>query len=96
VAIVAIGMFIAIRRRLEKTAFVLTLLLVLLGYIGLLVSVWPYAIPFTITLADAAAPRSSQVFTLVGAVVILPVILVYTTAGYWIFRKKVQQGAQYH
>ncbi|CAN7277628.1 cytochrome d ubiquinol oxidase subunit II [Caballeronia sp. LjRoot34] len=96
VAIVAIGMFIAIRRRLEKTAFVLTLLLVLLGYIGLLVSVWPYAIPFTITLADAAAPRSSQVFTLVGAVVILPMILVYTTAGYWIFRKKVQQGAQYH
>jgi cytochrome d ubiquinol oxidase subunit II len=96
VAIVAVSMFAAIKRRREKTAFILTLLLVLLGYIGLLVSVWPYAIPFTITLADAAAPRSSQIFTLVGAVIIVPIILVYTTAGYWIFRGKVAQGAQYH
>ena len=96
VAIVAISLFIAIRRRREKTAFVLTLLLILLGYIGLLVSVWPYAIPFTITLADAAAPRSSQMFTLVGAVIIVPIILVYTTAGYWIFRGNVARGAQYH
>ena len=96
VAIVAISLFIAIQRRREKTAFFLTLLLVLLGYIGLLVSAWPYAIPFTITLADAAAPHSSQVFTLVGGVIIVPVILVYTTAGYWIFRGKVPQGAQYH
>jgi len=96
VAIVALSMFIAIKHRREKTAFVLTLLLVLLGYIGLLVSVWPYAIPFTITLTDAAAPRSSQIFTLVGTVIIVPIILVYTTAGYWIFRGKVAQGAQYH
>jgi cytochrome bd ubiquinol oxidase subunit II len=96
VAIVAISLFIAVRRRREKTAFILTLLLVLLGYIGLLVSVWPYAIPFTITLADAASPRSSQLFTLVGAVIIVPIILVYTTAGYWIFRGKVPHGAQYH
>ncbi len=96
VAVVALCMFVAIRRHLEKTAFLLTLLLVLLGYIGLLVSVWPYAIPFSITLTDAASPRSSQTFALVGAVIIIPIILVYTTAGYWVFRGKVAQGAQYH
>jgi cytochrome d ubiquinol oxidase subunit II len=69
--------------------------LVLLGYIGLLVSVWPYAIPSTLLLSEAAAPHSSQVFTLVGAAVIIPIITAYTTAGYWVFRGKTQPGSHY-
>jgi cytochrome bd ubiquinol oxidase subunit II len=95
VAIVAVWMYSAVRRRSDGMPFVLALALVLLGYIGLLVSIWPYAIPNTITLADAAAPHSSQVFTLVGAVIIIPIITVYTTAGYWVFRGKVEPGAHY-
>ncbi|CAB3809366.1 Cytochrome bd-I ubiquinol oxidase subunit 2 [Paraburkholderia ultramafica] len=96
VAIVALLMFRAVRRRMHIAPFILALALILLGYLGLLVSIWPYAIPYSLTLVDAAAPRSSQVFILVGAVVILPVIIAYTTAGYWVFRGKVVGGAQYH
>jgi cytochrome d ubiquinol oxidase subunit II len=96
VAIVALLMFRAVRRRMHVAPFILALALILLGYLGLLVSIWPYAIPYSLTLADAAAPRTSQVFMLVGAVVILPVIIAYTTAGYWVFRGKVARGAQYH
>jgi len=70
---------------------------VLLGYVGLLVSLWPYAIPSSLTLWEAAAPRSSQMFTLVGAAVIIPIIIGYTTMGYWVFRGKVRHGdAHYH
>jgi cytochrome d ubiquinol oxidase subunit II len=96
VAITALLMFNAVRRRHEATPFILCLVLILLGYIGLLVSIWPYAIPNSVTLWDAASPRSSQLFALVGAVIIIPIIIVYTTAGYWVFRGKVEAGSQYH
>ena len=96
VVIAALFMFRALRRGHDNTPFLLALLLILLGYIGLLVSIWPYAIPNVLTLQDAAAPRASQLFTLVGAVIILPVILVYTTLGYHVFRGKSAPGAKYH
>ncbi|TDG04514.1 cytochrome d ubiquinol oxidase subunit II [Paraburkholderia guartelaensis] len=96
VAIAAVLMYRSIKRRLNVAPFVIAVALVLLGYIGLLTSIWPYAIPNTLTLSDAAAPRASQVFVLVGAVIILPIIITYTTAGYWVFRGKVERGAQYH
>ncbi|MGH8782421.1 cytochrome d ubiquinol oxidase subunit II [Paraburkholderia sp.] len=87
----------AVRGRHHMTPFFAALGLVLLGYLGLLVSLWPYAIPSSVTLWEAAAPRSSQLFTLVGAAVILPVILTYTALGYWVFRGKVRHGdAHYH
>jgi cytochrome d ubiquinol oxidase subunit II len=95
VAITAVLMYRALRNQAEIAPFVLCLVLILLGYIGLLISIWPYAIPNQVTLWDAASPRSSQVFALAGAVVIIPVIVVYTTAGYWVFRAKVEAGSQY-
>jgi cytochrome d ubiquinol oxidase subunit II len=86
----------AVRDRHHKTPFVLALALVLIGYLGLLVSLWPYAIPSSMTLWEAAAPRSSQMFTLAGAAVIIPIILTYTTLGYWVFRGKVSHDDQHH
>ncbi|MFP6560862.1 cytochrome d ubiquinol oxidase subunit II [Paraburkholderia sp. B3] len=86
----------AVRARHHNTPFIAALGLVALGYLGLLVSLWPYAIPQSLTLWEAAAPRSSQMFTLVGAAVILPVILAYTTMGYWVFRGKVRHGDTHH
>ncbi len=69
---------------------------VFLGYSGLVLSVSPHEIFPGVSLWDAAAPRSSQLFTIVGAAVILPVILpvilAYTTLGYWVFRGKVRHG----
>ena len=96
VAITTVLMYNAVKHRHDAAPFVLCLILILLGYIGLLVSIWPYAIPNSVTLWEAASPRSSQLFALVGAVIIIPVILVYTTAGYWVFRGKVEGGSQYH
>ncbi|TCK84349.1 cytochrome d ubiquinol oxidase subunit II [Paraburkholderia sp. BL9I2N2] len=92
VAIVAVLMFKAVVQRRDSAPFILALLLVLLGYIGLLVSIWPFAIPNSMTLWEGAAPHSSLTFTLIGAVIIIPIILAYTTAGYWVFRGKVHHG----
>jgi cytochrome d ubiquinol oxidase subunit II len=66
----------------------MSLVLFLLGFVGLGISMFPYVVPPAVTIWDAAAPRESQVFMLVGSVVIIPVILAYTTWAYWIFRGK--------
>lgn len=76
--------------------FVLTLGLIFLGFSGLGISIWPNIIPPGITLWQAAAPPQSQGFMLVGALFIVPIILVYTFWSYYVFRGKVQPGEGYH
>lgn len=49
-----------------------------LGYSGLGISLWPHIIPPSVTIWQAASPPQSLGFTLVGALLIIPVILVYT------------------
>ena len=63
---------------------------------GLGFTMWPMIVPPRITIWDAAAPPSSQLFLLVGAAVLIPVILAYTAYVYWLFRGKVQAGQGYH
>jgi cytochrome d ubiquinol oxidase subunit II len=73
--------------------FMLSLGLFALCFVGLCVSMWPYIIPTSVTLWEAAAPASSQLFMLVGALVLLPLILGYTAYAYWVFRGKLDPDA---
>ncbi|MBW8294452.1 MAG: cytochrome d ubiquinol oxidase subunit II [Sphingopyxis sp.] len=57
--------------------------------IGLGISIWPNVIPARLSIWDAAAPYESQLFMLVGAGLLVPVILAYTAWSYWVFRGKV-------
>jgi cytochrome bd ubiquinol oxidase subunit II len=74
----------------EHLPFMLTVIFFLAAFATLGVMFWPYIIPFSITVADAAAPYASLQFLAYGAVVVLPVILAYTVGVYWIFRGKVR------
>ncbi|HMM76412.1 MAG TPA: cytochrome d ubiquinol oxidase subunit II [Gammaproteobacteria bacterium] len=76
--------------------FLLALFLVFLGYSGLMISLWPNAIPPHISIWQAAAPPQSMGFTLVGALLIIPMILAYTSWSYYVFRGKVKAGEGYH
>lgn len=79
----------------ELVPFVLTLVIFFLCFIGLGISVFPYVIPGSVTIWQAATDRSSQVFMLVGTAVVLPMILGYTAWTYWVFRGKVRADG-YH
>ena len=79
----------SLRRNYELAPFVLTLAVFGLSFVGLGISFYPYLVPNSITLQMAAAPASSQVFMLVGASVLVPLILAYTAWSYWVFRGKV-------
>ena len=97
VALVAWLLYRALAQRAHWTPFLLTLALFLLSYAGLAISLFPYVIPPGITIWDAASPRSSQLFLLVGTVFLLPIILSYTAYNYWVFRgKETGEGGYEH
>jgi cytochrome d ubiquinol oxidase subunit II len=79
----------------ELAPFLLTLFVFLLCFVGLGISVFPYVVPGAVTIWDAAADRSSQVFMLIGTSFVMPLILAYTGWAYWVFRGKVK-GDGYH
>lgn len=92
--------FLTLWRDLNKKTrqirpFMLTLGLFLLGYIGFGISLYPWIVPFEFTLWQAAAVSTSQSITLIGTVIMLPIILVYTAYCYYIFRGKSGHEAMY-
>ena len=86
----------AIARKAHYLPFLLTLVLIFLGYSGLGISLWPNIIPPSISIWDAAAPPQSQGFMLVGTLFIIPFILGYTFWSYSVFRGKVTHEDGYH
>jgi cytochrome bd ubiquinol oxidase subunit II len=81
--------FASLKQGREVKPFVCALGLFLMSYIGLGIDMWPMMIPLPDSIRDAAAPASTQRFSLVGVVVLLLVILIYTGIGYCQFRRKV-------
>lgn len=101
VPLLTLGVAVALWRsamhpRRDLPPFLLTLALFILGFIGLVLGMWPYLLPPSMTLWEAAAPASSLGFSLVGLVVLLPVILGYTAWSYRVFRGKVRADTGYH
>ena len=81
--------------RYERLPFYSVVILFLLGFIGFAVSVWPYAIPRVVTFEQAAAPTTSLIFMLVGAIILLPILIGYSCYSYYIFRGKVKDVHEY-
>ncbi|MEY4907659.1 MAG: hypothetical protein RL260_1377 [Pseudomonadota bacterium] len=96
VVLAMLGLWRALRGTKDSAAFVYTLVLIVLGYSGLGISIWPNIIPPDVSIYAAAGPPQSLGFALVGALLIVPMILMYTAWGYWVFRGKVRRGDGYH
>jgi cytochrome bd ubiquinol oxidase subunit II len=87
------GVFIAARRRRDAWPFAFTAVFFVAALLSLAAMFWPYMIPYTITVGNAAAPEKSLSFLFWGAgVFVLPVIAIYTAVVYWLFRGKLRKG----
>jgi cytochrome d ubiquinol oxidase subunit II len=95
VALVTLALFTSLARRQDRRPFLLTLVLFALTYAGLGVSLYPYIVPQSITIHQAAAPDNSLAFMIVGVAVLVPLILGYTAWAYWVFRGKVDASSGY-
>jgi cytochrome d ubiquinol oxidase subunit II len=95
VALASLAFVRSLRGGREVAPFLLTLFVFLLCFAGLCISVYPDVVPGAVTIWEAATDERSQVFLLWGTVVVLPMILGYTSWSYWVFRGKVD-AAGYH
>ena len=95
-ALAAYSCWRGIEGKHDTKPFFSAIALFLLGFAGLVISNVPYLVPVSMTVWQAAAAPSSQIFMLVGTLLMLPVILGYTAFVYWTFRGKVRAGEGYH
>jgi cytochrome d ubiquinol oxidase subunit II len=78
------------RLQRDGMPFTMTVLFFVAAFLTLAVMFWPYLIPYSVTVANAAAPDASLRFLSYGGILVLPVVAVYTIGVYWVFRGKVR------
>lgn len=91
---IAVGIVIAsafllhavIRHRHAERLYTLALIIFGLGFVGMLIGTYPYLMPPSITLFEAASPHNTLVFMLWGIGPILPIVLLYNIYLSRVFR----------
>ncbi|MCO4320905.1 cytochrome d ubiquinol oxidase subunit II [Aliidiomarina quisquiliarum] len=89
------GILSSVKNRHDSKPFFATMGLFIFTYLGLIASKFPYVVPPSYTLWDAASAHESQLFLLLGLLFVIPFVLVYTAWTYWVFRGKVKAGEGY-
>jgi cytochrome d ubiquinol oxidase subunit II len=93
-AFAAIRLRASLRRRWDAVPFAMVALIFAAAFGTLAISFWPYMIPFSITIDEAAAPHASLAFMFWGAgLFVFPLLLLYTAISYGVFRGKVRPDA---
>jgi cytochrome d ubiquinol oxidase subunit II len=94
-ALAALVLWRAIDGKHEAVPFLAAVALFLLALGGLGVSLFPYAVPWQVTIWQAAASTPTLEFTGVGVLLILPITLGYLGYAHWIFRGKASAADGY-
>lgn len=75
--------------------FVITIIVFISCFTGLVVSFYPYVVPGQMTMFEAASSPESLRIILIGAIVVIPIIFMYTAFTYYAFRGKAE-GLKYY
>ncbi len=94
--LVAFGEWRALNEGPDAAPFVWAIGLFVMSYLGIAASLFPYIVPYEYTIWQAASSPATQAFLMIGALVLLPIILIYTGWSYWVFRGKVRADIGYH
>ena len=90
-----LGIFAGVRLRRDAWPFAMTVLFFIAAFLALATMFWPYMIPYSVTIGNAAAPEASLLFLFWAGVIVLPIIAVYTATVYWLFRGKLRATENY-
>lgn len=104
IPLIAAGLYVLLFRDLTKMRgkapewrpILLSAAIFLMGYAGFAISLFPWLVPFELTVWDTAARDNALALMLVGAAIMLPTILVYTVFVYSLFWGKVDPEESYH
>jgi cytochrome d ubiquinol oxidase subunit II len=95
-ALIAWGTWRALATGRDAAPFLGAMGLFVMCYAGLAISLFPYVVPYSVTLWQAAASPSTLTFLLVGTMFLLPFVFIYTFWSYYVFRGKVRADVGYH
>jgi cytochrome bd ubiquinol oxidase subunit II len=95
-ALVAVGTWKALHSHSQAGTFIGAIGLFALSYLGIVISLWPMIVPYKYTVWEAASSPFTQSFLLVGTLLLLPIVIVYSGWSYWVFRGKVRADIGYH
>lgn len=90
-----IGLQISLYKRIDKLPFYAAIFIFICGYIGFIISIFPYMIPYQKTIWQCASPDNTLTFLLFGTVLMIPILLIYTGYAYHIFKDKVTDVISY-
>jgi cytochrome d ubiquinol oxidase subunit II len=95
-AVATLVLAVSVRQRSDGPPFQMVAIIFASAFGTLAISFWPYMIPFSIRIEDAAAPHSSLAFMFWGAgLFVFPLMLVYTAISLRVFKGKADNTAQY-
>ena len=84
----------SLQRRSDQAPFRIVAVIFAAAFGTLALSFWPYMIPFSITIDEAAAPHSSLAFMFWGAgLFVFPLMLLYTATNFSVFRGRIRPDA---
>ena len=92
----AIALAFSITRRRDAVPFPMVAVIFVAAFGTLAISFWPYMIPFSLTIEEAAAPHSSLAFMFWGGLFVFPLMLLYTAISLSVFRGKVDGTAAHY
>jgi len=95
-ALVSFAGWRSLERGRAVVPFIMAIALFLLGYLGLVVSTFPYLVPPSLTVWQAASAPATEIFMLLSTLIMLPIIVGYVIFVYWTFRGKLREGEGYH
>jgi len=90
-----IVLIISLFKRNDFYPFWASSVLFLCPYIGFVISIFPYIIPYHLKFYETASPANTLRFMLVGALILLPTLLCYTAYTYRVFGGKVKETLHY-
>src|ERR1700719_589193 len=95
-AAAAIVLAASVRRPRDGAPFYMAALVFAAAFGTFAITFWPYMIPFSITVDQAAAPHASLAFMFWGeGLFVFPLMLIYTAVSYGVFRGKVQSTSHH-
>jgi cytochrome d ubiquinol oxidase subunit II len=95
--VVALAAFIKLMRGLSHgdnhSPYVWSLIIFVTSFVGLVVSLYPYLVPRTLTLGETASSITVLVFMLTGIGILIPVMLAYNGYRHLVFREMIRRDS---
>jgi cytochrome d ubiquinol oxidase subunit II len=95
-AFAAIVLAASVHGRQDAVPFPMVVLIFVAAFSTLAISFWPYMIPFSVTIDEAAAPSSSLAFMFWGeGLFVFPLMLLYTVINLTVFKGRVDSASHH-